>query len=161
MIQHLTCLFVLVSFGQSQNQCVREIRSLKDDIQDELRDVVRNTITATGQSVSREEVQELIEDKATKDDVLVLRNNLTAGNRLIIDILAANQNVTLEELDQIIGDMVTKEDFQAIKESVIDGNQHTMDTLLALIVTNNVTRNKLVGLLSDKATNEDVRRKAS
>ena len=147
MFLHLVFLVALLNFGQSQNQCVREIRLLKNDLQVELRDVVTDAITDS--SVSREDVQELVEDKATKEDVQALNHSVAAGNQLTMDTLAANQNATIEGLDQLVRDKATKEDFQSLKS----GNQLMMDTLLASVANQNITRDELVGLLSDKATN--------
>ena len=147
MFLHLVFLVALLNFGQSQNQCVREIRLLKNDLQVELRDVVTDAITDS--SVSREDVQELVEDKATKEDVQALNHSVAAGNQLTMDTLAANQNATIEGLDQLVRDKATKEDFQSLKS----GNQLMMDTLLASVANQNITRDELVGLVSDKATN--------
>ena len=138
MFLYLVFLVALLKFGQSQSQCVREIRSLKNDLQLELRGVVREEIT-----VSIEKVREQVEDKATKEDVQALKRNLTAGIQLFTDILASHLNVTIEELVRLLSDKETKEDahhraselLQAFNFSVATGNKITMDALLQIIAS--------------------------
>ena len=132
----LQCIFLfsILKFGEPQNQCVREVRSLKADLQIELGNVVRDAIDQSD-SISKEDVQELVEDKATKDAALllakatvqVLQNNLTFGTELITDLaMAAYKNATFEEFRQLVSDKATKEDVQALKHEVIAG---MMDSL--------------------------------
>ena len=153
MFLYLVFLVAILKFGQSQNQCVREIRSLKNDLQLELRGVVREEIT-----VSREEVQELVEDKATKDDVQALNQNLTA-----------HLNVTREELVRLRTDKEMKEDaqqrsselLQALNFSVATGNQVIMDALMQIIASqermkNATTLNNSLGVIpTDQCVTRD------
>ena len=127
--------FTLLKYGESQSPCVSEIRSLKNDLQVELRDIVRITLTTTDRSVSRVEVQNLLEDKATKDEILALNHSVAAANQLITNLLRSNQ-----ELEEMLDGKATREDVRlrvsesvsVLNETVNVGNQLILD---ALVVT--------------------------
>ena len=103
MLLQLLFLAALLHFGESQNQCVAEIQSLKTDLRTQL----------------RQDVQELVEDKATKRDVQALKQKLSVGHQLIMDALASNVTKLVQELTS---DRAT----DAGNHTVADGSQQCM-----------------------------------